>query len=279
MKTPIRVLLGVFLAMLALAGPARAAEPPVYTVAVMPLAPPVTMNTLWTPFVERLAKATGLKFRLKHYERMAEFERDIWSGGPDFIFSSPIQVAVAHAAQGYVPIVRARQLVGVGLFVRNDSPVRRLEDLAGKKISFVGNKNVCSVAIQHLLNNQKEKLDFDKEYAGSTRNVIINVLLGKSDAGAIFLPELDREPQDTQAQLRKVVETQQIAPHPLSANPRVPREVRKAVTEAALAMAATPDGAALLKTLNLADPVPADYKRDYSSLDEIDIKGLTNWGQ
>jgi phosphonate transport system substrate-binding protein len=264
--------------MLALA-PAFAAEPGVYTLAVIPSAPPVTMNNLWTPFVERLAKATGLAFRLKHYERMAEFERDIWSGSPDFIFSSPIQIVVAHTSHGYVPLVRGRKEVAVGLFVRADSPVRNVEDLAGKRISFVGNKNICSVAMQHLLANPKEKLDFDKEYAGSTRNVIINVLLGKTDAGAVFMPEMDREPEGTRSQLRMVTETRQMAPHPLSANPRIARKTQEAIAKAVIAMAASPDGAELLKTLRLEDPVAADYQRDYKALEEIDIKGLTNWGQ
>jgi phosphonate transport system substrate-binding protein len=271
-----RALLGV-LAFAAIS--ASAAEPAVYTVGVMPSAPPVTMNGLWTPFVERLSKATGMEFRLKHYERMAEFERDIWGGGPDFMFSTPIQIVVAHASSGYIPLVRARKQVAVGLFVRNDSSIRRLDDLAGKKISFVGNKNICSVSLQHLLAQHKEKLDFDKEYAGSTRNVIINVLLGKSDAGAIFLPDMDNEPETTRAQLREIVQTPRMAPHPLSAHPRIARKTQEAVTSAVLAMAATPDGAELLKTLRLADPVAADYQRDYSFLEAVDIKGLTNWGQ
>lgn len=259
--------------------PVFAAEPASYTLAILPSAPPVTMNALWTPFVERLSKMTGLTFRLKHYERTAEFERDIWSGTPDFMFSSPIQVVVAHISSGYVPLVHANKPVAVGLFVRSDSDIRSVADLAGRKISFVGNKNVCSVTLQHLLSNGKEKVDFNKEYAGSTRNVIINVLLGKSDAGAVFLPEMERQSDDTRAQLREVVETRQMGAHPISASPRVPRHVRDAVAKAVLAMAATSDGAALLKAVKLEDPVLADYQKDYAALEEIDIKGLTNWGQ
>ncbi len=259
--------------------PASAAEGKVYTLAVIPSAPPVAMHTLWLPLVDRLARETGLEFRLKHYEKMSEFERDIWSGEPDFTFSSPIQLTVAHMANGYVPLVRGRKPVAVGLFVRTDSPIRSIDDLMDKKISFVGNKNVCSVAMQHLLAKTHRKLSFDREYAGSTRNVIINVLLGKSDAGAVFLPEMEREPQETRGQLREVVTTAGIAPHPLSAHPRVPLMDQASVKKALFAIAATADGAALLKTLRLENPVAADYERDYRPLEEMDIKGLTNWGQ
>lgn len=163
--------------------------------------------------------------------------------------------------------------------MRQDSPIRSIDDLIGRKISFVGNKNICSVYIQHELAQHKKKLDFEKEYAGSTRNVIINVLLGKSDAGAVFKPEMDREPADTRSQLREVVATPEFAPHPISAHPRVAAAVREAVRQAMLDMAASADGAAALKPLRMQDMVAADYGRDYRALEAIDIKGLTNWGQ
>jgi phosphonate transport system substrate-binding protein len=259
--------------------PAFAAGGSSYTLAVLPSAPPVSMHALWLPIADRLSRETGLEFRLKHYEKMAEFERDIWSGRPDFMFSSPIQLTVAYVSNGYVPLVRGRKLVAIGLFVRTDSPIRGIDDLAGKNISFVGNKNLCSVAMQHLLAKHEDRLSFDREYAGSTRNVIINVLLGKSDAGSVFLPDLDRESAETRRQLREIVRSPQIAPHPLSAHPRVPAPVQEAVKRAVLAIAASADGADLLKTIGLETPMAADYDRDYRSLEAIDIKGLTNWGQ
>lgn len=258
--------------------PAAASQRNVYALAIIPSAPPVTMHTQWTPFVERLSRETGLDIRLKLYEKMAEFERDIWSGTPDFIFSSPIQLMVAHKSSGYVPFLRGSKPIAVGLFVRKDSPIRSIDDLTGKKISFVGNKNLCSVFVRHLLAEHGNKLSFTNEFAGSTRNVIINVLLGKSDAGAVFMPELERESAETREQLRAVLVTPEIAPHPLSAHPRVPRTVQHAVKKATLAIAATPDGAELLKTLRLRTPVPANYEKDYRALEEIDVKGLTNWG-
>ncbi|MFA6445153.1 MAG: phosphate/phosphite/phosphonate ABC transporter substrate-binding protein [Sterolibacterium sp.] len=259
--------------------PALAADGKVYTLAVIPSAPPVTLNMKWTPLVDRLAKETGLEFRLKHYEKMAEFERDIWSGTPDFIFSSPIQLMVGHTSEGYIPLVRGGKSVAIGLYVRKDSPIKTIDDLAGKKISFVGNKNLCSVFMQHLLAHQSTALSFEQEYAGSTKNVLINVILGKSDAGSVFLPEMARQSEETRSQLREIVVTPEIAPHPLSAHPRVPHGVQEAVKRAMLAIAASADGAQILKTVNLEALVAADYARDYKALEAVDVKGLTNWGQ
>ncbi|NTV13581.1 MAG: phosphate/phosphite/phosphonate ABC transporter substrate-binding protein [Desulfobulbaceae bacterium] len=121
-----------------------AAEPgPGFTLGVIPSAPPVATHTLWSPMVERLARETGLPFRLKVYEKMADFERDIVSpAAPDFIFANSLQIVVAHQAQGYVPLVRGSGTVWVELFVRGDSSYKAVDDLAGRKIAFVGSKNL-----------------------------------------------------------------------------------------------------------------------------------------
>ncbi len=269
---------GSALFVFAAASPASAAGGKAYTLAVAPSAPPVTLHIQWKPLVDSLSRTTGLSFHLTLYEKMDEFERDIWSGKPDFIFASPIQTVVAHQSNGYQPLLRSSRSIAVGLFVRYDSPFKTLDDLTGKSIAFVGNKNLCSVFILHLLADQKHQFPFAREYAGSSKNVIMNVLLGKSDAGAVYVPELERMPEETQRQLRALVMTPEIASHPLSSHPRVPKTVREAVRKAIFAFAATPDGAKLLQTLPLGDPVSADYARDYKSLEEIDIQGLTNWG-
>jgi phosphonate transport system substrate-binding protein len=110
--------------------------------AVLPSSPPVATHALWTPFVERLSRGTGHDFRLRVYDRMSEFEKDITQGTPDFLFSSPLQAMVAHKTQGYLPLVRGSRLVSAAIFVREDSPIRTVDDLAGKKIAYVGSKTL-----------------------------------------------------------------------------------------------------------------------------------------
>ncbi|OGU17345.1 MAG: hypothetical protein A2076_03845 [Geobacteraceae bacterium GWC2_53_11] len=259
--------------------PADAVQKQPYTIAVIPSVPPVTLHKIWAPFVERLSRDTGLKFSLKMYEKMADFERDIWSGAPDFIFASPIQTVVAHKSNGYLPLVRGGKPVTIGLYVRKDSPLKTIDELAGKKVSFVGNKNLCSVYVRHLLAINKNQLSYTNEYAGSTKNVIFNVILGKSDAGGVFVPELAAESEDIRSQLREIIVTPEIAPHPLSANPRVPRKDRDVVKKATLDIAARRDNQELFRKLRMGEPVPADYDRDYRAMEAINIEELTNWGK
>jgi len=122
---------------------ASAEQATTYTLGVVPTFPPVATHTRWMPFVERLSQETGLDFRLKVYAQMAEFEHDIVSpGAPDFIFANALQVMVAHKAQNYQPLVRGKGQVRGIVFVRKDSPSRSVNDLAGKRIAFVGAKNL-----------------------------------------------------------------------------------------------------------------------------------------
>jgi phosphonate transport system substrate-binding protein len=258
---------------------ATAAEATIYSFAVLPGAPPTVMSKMWTPVIERLTEDTGIVFRLKFFDQMAEFEREIWSGAPDFIYASPIQTVVARQGARYIPLVRDSKMADIKLYVRQDSPIRSVDDLDKKQISFVGNKNICSVYMQHELRGYGKNLTFVQNYAGSTKNVILNVLMGKTDAGAVFASELEREPAESRAQLREVASTPKFAPHPLSAHPRVPAQIREAVKKAMLKLAATTDGEALLRPMRLDDLVEADYDKDYRALEKIDIKGMTNWGQ
>lgn len=122
---------------------ASAKERPVYILGVVPSFPPVATHTRWAPFVQRLSEETGFDFRLKVCEQMSDFERDIVSpGAPDFIFTNSLQVVAAHKAQGYQTLVRGSKMVYGVVFVRGDSPARTVDDLSGKRIAFVGAKNL-----------------------------------------------------------------------------------------------------------------------------------------
>jgi phosphonate transport system substrate-binding protein len=114
-----------------------------FTLGVIPTWPPVDTHKLWIPFVERLSRDTGLNFELKLYEEMCDFERDIVTAtGPDLIFVNALQTVVTHQEQGYAPLVRGGSPVKAIVFVHKDSPLQTVEALSGKRIAFVGEKNL-----------------------------------------------------------------------------------------------------------------------------------------
>jgi phosphonate transport system substrate-binding protein len=110
--------------------------------------------------------------------------------------------------------------------------------------------------------------------AGSSSNVYKYIILGKVDAGATLDVDLERESGDIRSQVRAIYQTDPLAPHPLSAHPRVPEKLRQAVGRAVLKMAAEKEGAEVVRVVGLVQPVAADYVRDYQKLEAIDIEQL-----
>jgi phosphonate transport system substrate-binding protein len=131
----------------------------------------------------------------------------------------------------------------------------------------------------HVLSEQYKGLTFEKEYCGSSENVINNVLLNKADAGVTLNSELDKESPDVLDQIRRILETQEIPSHPLAAHPRVPSSVRAAVKKAVLTLSATPADVELLRNVWLALPVATSYEKDFRALEVIDVKELSDWGK
>jgi phosphonate transport system substrate-binding protein len=122
--------------------PALAKEPKEYVFAVLPQQPPVAMHALWRPLLDRLEQELGVRLKLKLYENMTEFEEDAIHGEGDFVFSTPVQIPLFRKQQGYLPLVRGTHYLTGIVFVRKDSPITSIDELAGKEVAFVGARNL-----------------------------------------------------------------------------------------------------------------------------------------
>jgi phosphonate transport system substrate-binding protein len=251
-------------------GPApEPAAPPVLVLALIPQASPVTMQERWGPFVDRLSALAGVSIKLKLYEKMPAFEKDYADGVPDLLFAHPSMTAAAHLKQGYLPLVRDRKEVRGVVFVRKDSPYLSVKELAGKQLAFVGARSFCSVINSDALRNERTDLNFNGQHLGSTRNVLKAVVLGTVDAGSSLDVAIADEPPELQAQVRPLLTSRGVAPHPISAHPRVPPALRDRLVRAVLQMPALPEDRALLASIRMDDPVLAEYGRDYGFLEKV----------
>jgi len=98
------------------------------------------------------------------------------------------------------------------------------------------------------------------------------VILGKAQAGGGVNNTLLRQPEEVKRELRILYETPSAAPHPLSVHPRVPKEVKDKVKTAILDMANEPSMKDLLDRVQMPNPVPADYARDYKPLEKLNLE-------
>lgn len=256
-------------------GPAFAADrsSPELLLTVVPRLAPTETRAQWTPFIKRLAREIGAPIRLQMFSTMTDFERSLQAGEPDLVYLNPYQQVMARRTRGYVPLVREGlgNLSGM-LVVARDGPIRTLEDLQDKIIAFPDpNAFGASLYLRALL-TERYGLRFTSEYVNTHSNVYRHVLSGLAAAGGGVNVSLRQEPPEAREALRVLYETPAVAPHPLSAHPRVPAEVRAAIVRAVLGMAGDETGRTLLAEVNLRAPVVADHARDYAALERLKLE-------
>lgn len=244
----------------------------VYTIGVVPQFTPVEIHERWGPFVKELERRTGIKFEVKTYKSIPDFEKAFLEGEPDFAFMNPYHQVMAYKAQRYIPLVRDKKpLIGI-LVVRRDSEIKEVRDLDGKVIAFPAPNAFAASLYMRAILTEKFRINFTPEYVKTHDNVYRQVILGKAQAGGGVNNTLLRQPEEVRRELRVLYETPPAAPHPLSAHPRVPKEVRDKVKEAILRLANDQNMKGLLDKVQMPNPVPADYARDYKPLEKLRLE-------
>ena len=243
-----------------------------YSVYLVPRISATKLYQEWAPFLERLGMENGLCFVLRIPADFTEFEEAIQTGKPDFVLLNPYHQLTVVRKPGYVPLVRDEnsELSGL-LVVRKDSPLKNIQQLNGTAVAFPSpNAYAATLLIKALL--AQKNVHVTANYVGSHSNVYRAVALGAQQAGGGANTTLDHEPKELQSQLRILFVTPEFMPHPFSAHPRIPQKVREKVITGFLSIANDPAGRAMLKSIQLAEPIRADYARDYKKLEKLKLE-------
>lgn len=252
-----------------LAQPALTAS---WSIAIVPQFSPAKLQRDWAPLLERLERDSGCRLSLQLQPSIPRFEAEILAGQVDFAYMNPYHQVMARRSQGFVPLVRDSHALSGILVVRADSGLVKVRALDGLQVAFPApNAFGASLWIRALL-AEKEGITIRPSYVQSHSNVYRQVASGRMAAGGGIAHTLAQERDEVRQALRVLLETPSAASHPLSAHPRVPSDVRKAVTQALLRMAGDPAGRELLKAVQLPDPVAADHVRDYAPLSQYNLE-------
>ena len=257
------------LCLVALAAPLWAADSASsreYTVGVVPQFEQRKLFETWQPILSALEKRTGFRLKLIGSPKIPVFEKKFLAGQYDFAYMNPYHLLKANDSQGYVPLVRddSRMLKGV-LVVAKDSPYEALSDLDGSMIAFPSPNALGASLLMRADLDGQFNLKFIPRYVQTHSSVYLNVALGQTAAGGGVLSTLKKQPEDLQAHLRILYETQGIKPHPLSAHPRVPESDREKLRDAWLALASTAQGQQLMARIPMFQSVSATMD-DYTEL-------------
>jgi phosphonate transport system substrate-binding protein len=242
-----------------------------YTVGVVPQFDVRSLYAIWQPILGYLSEVTDIQLKLKGAPSIPKFENSFSAGEYDLAYMNPYHLLVAHKAQGYEPLVRdvGRQLYGI-IVVAKDSPIEKIEDLAGKVIAFPAPNALGAALIPRAEFARKFKIEIDPRYVLSHSSVYLNVALGQADAGGGVQKTLEQQKPAVRNKLRVLYETSKVAPHPIAIHPRVPSADREKLRAAFLAFGATETGRRFLAKVPIKQ-IGAASLADYAPLNDMNL--------
>jgi phosphonate transport system substrate-binding protein len=256
------------------AATAQAEAPKTYTLGVVPQFEQRKLFSIWKPIVDDLARRTGLDIRLMVTLTVPEYEGVLEKGGFDFVYANPYHIMRASQSPGYIPLVRDREPVRGILVVRKDSPIKRVEELAGKTLAVpspnaLGGSLLIRADLNRLYNTPVTMVNVQTH-----SSVYLNVLNGLTDAGGGAEKTLAEQEPAIRDGLRILYTTRPVPSHPVAAHPRIAPEIRELLRKAILDMAATPAGKALWNEVPMYAPVSASIE-DYLVMRKLGLE--TYW--
>lgn len=253
--------------------------------AVHPLHNPAKLIEVYGPLADYLsAQLAPVRFELEASRDYGAFEAKIAARDPEMLLPNPWQTLRAIDA-GYVVIAtagEAHDFRGL-ILVRRDSRIRTPHDLKGRAVSYPSPTALAACIMpQYFLHDAGLDVvhDLDNRYVGSQESSIMNVVLGRTAAGATWPPpwrEFQREHPAEAAQLRVAWETPPLVNNSVMMRGDVPVALRERVRALLLGLPGTPDGRALLAHMETArflraDDSDYDVARAYVARFERDVR-------
>jgi len=244
----------------------------VYTFDVVPQFPAAKIYTTWSPLLQRIGQDAGLCFELRVSASIPEFEQRFLKGESDFTFLNPYHAVLAYQKKKYQPLLADAQdlLTGI-LVVRSDNPIKNLNDLKGKNVSFPApNSFAASLLIRAEL--AKQKIDVNPVFVKTHSNVYRSVINKDALAGGGVNNTLDNEAPEVRQQLRVLYETPAYTPHPIATHPSVTSEVRERFLKSMVKLSQDEEGQKLLDGINLNKPQAVSYAKHYKVLESLQLE-------
>jgi len=258
-------------------GNAQAKEP--LTLAVHPYLPVKEIITHFTPLADYLGKEIGRPVSVRVGRDYDEHIVHVGKDRADIAFMGPSSYLMVVAKYGKKPLLARLETDGNPLFrgyfiVRQDSPLKSLADLKGKRMAFGDRDSTMSHLVpQYMLEKAGVPLDKLAEYKflGSHNNVVLAVLSGDFDAGAVKDEVFDKYAKQG---LRALVDTPYYSDHVFVTRSTLAPGMIQALRSAMLRLKDTPGGREILEAIkpHTTALVPA-ADTDYDNLRQV-LKAL-----
>jgi phosphonate transport system substrate-binding protein len=252
-------------AALVAATPARA-DGPALTFGVVPQQQHAKLTATWTPFVELLARESGVRVELATAPSMEEFHRGVLAGKYDFGLVNPLSYVLAEAT--YTPIARQAKTKLVGLvLVPTGSPAKKLCDLRGATLAVPSRTSFAAAVVPMTMLQQECGLDLRRDVklvvANSHENAVRAVIAGQAQAVGLNGRSFDLLPPEDAAKVRILAKTRAYSNLPIVARRSLPPDAVRRVRDALVRIGRDPANAGVLEGIGMASGLevglPADW--------------------
>ncbi len=224
----------------------------------------------WNPILKYVGEKSGTALDLKMGKTAPETSAMIGRGKFDFVYGNVV-FTPANAPAGYRVFARpAGEPVQGQIVALEDSPVRTLKDLEGREVGFPSEiaPLAYSMPMDALL---RAGIKVTPVFAGNQEGIMGQLKAGRVIAAGVHSEVMRGYAQREGLRYRVLWASGDYLELPVSAHPRVPKEVVRAVGESFLSMAKDPEGikilaasAALIKQSTPLGFVPAE-NREYEN--------------
>lgn len=225
-----------------------------YNLVVQPIQSPETTRASFQPLVDYLHKATGADIQLVTARNFVSYWQTMKKGAQyDLILDAAHFTDYRIQHMGFTPLVKIASVVSLSLVTHEDQPVFEARELIGKPVALLSSPSMDAVRLAQLFPNPLRqpvvvRVDDSREAAEKVRD-------GKAAGALMPTPMVSAFPF-----LYTVVTTEQVPHMALSAGPTVPKDLQQKLRDALLNADKTPEGRALLDTLNFESFEPANAK-------------------
>lgn len=231
----------------------------VLTLGLFPSLSPQALFAMYKPLRVHLEDRLGMTVELQTAPDFATYVRRALARDYDVILAAPHLARLAQLDAGYVPLASCRTPIRGSLIVAADSPVRKLDDVRGKRLAVPDALALVGMMGEEWLRvaGLEGKSDYQVLYARSHNNAVRLVLAGEAEAAMVSSIFVARLPAAHRNQLRVVNTSDPVPGQYILAQPDLGAREMSDLLAALLGFAATPAGRDFFKEYNLGGLDPA----------------------
>lgn len=233
---------------------AFAAESPL-VLGVHPYLPPKEIQERFAPLAVHLGKVLDRPVVVRVGRNYEEHIAAIGKDQIDIAFMGPAPYVMLVKSFGPKPLLARLEVHGkpdlIGVIItRQDSPLRKLSELRGRRFAFGDPQSTMSHTVPQRMLEQAgvpEKALGGHRFLGAHKNVVLGVLAGDYDAGAVKSEVYD---EYAAKGLRVLATSPSVSEHVFVTRADLPHEQIEQLRRTLLTLKSAPNGLAILQAIN-----------------------------